>query len=225
MKLLKINKDHRDFLAANGLGFVDTECVLPRAYEKGEYLFHQGEQLSCIYLLYSGKVSISVTAKNGKTLLLAICTNQTIFGEIEFFTDGLATSSAQAMNRALLLTIPFAQLRDVEGNEKLLYFLGLTLAKKLTRSIQNNTTNILNLADAKVASYILLSNVDGRFKANLTKVAELLGISYRHLLRTLEELCTQGILAKDRHAFVIRDIDGLRALAQDCFVSMDIRLN
>ncbi|MDF2512052.1 MAG: putative transcriptional regulator, Crp/Fnr family [Herbinix sp.] len=222
MRLLKINKEHIDFLEANGLEFVNTEYIYLRAYHKGEYLFQQGEQIGCIYLLYNGKVNVSVTSNNGKTLLLSICTNPTLLGEIEFFTDGLATTSAQAINRTLLLIIPFAQIRGVGGNERFLSFLGLSLAKKLTRSVQNTTLNILNLADTKVSSYVLLSNVEGRFQANLTKVAELLGISYRHLLRTLENLCKDGILEKDNHAFVIRDMEGLQALAQDCYAPMEL---
>jgi CRP-like cAMP-binding protein len=222
LRLLKINKEHMEFLVANGLEFVNADYIFLRSYHKGEYLFRQGEQINCIYLLYQGKVNVSVTSNNGKTLLLSICKNPTLLGEIEFFTDGLATTNALAMDRSLLLIIPFAQVRNVEGNERFLSFLGLSLAKKLTRTVQNNTLNILNLADTKVSSYILLTNVNGRFQANLTKVAELLGISYRHLLRTLETLCKEGILEKDRHTFVIRDMEGLKALAQDCYAPMEI---
>lgn len=222
MKSLKINEEYMNFLAANGLEFVNTQFIYLRAYQKGEYLFRQGEEIGCIYLLYKGEINVSVTANNGKTLLLSICKHPTILGDIEFFTDGLATTSAQAMERSLLFIIPFAQVRNVEGNERFLSFLGLSLAKKLTRTAHNNTMNILNMADTKVSSYILLTNVDGRFQDNLTKVAELLGISYRHLLRTLETLCKEGILEKENHTFVVRDMDRLEELAQDCYTSMEL---
>ncbi len=222
MRLLKLKKEHTTFLATNGLEFVDTEYIYLRAYEKGEYLFRQREEIGGIYLLYNGKVNVSVTANNGKTLLLSVCTNPTLLGEIEFFTDGLATTNAQAINHTLLFVIPFVQIRNVAGNERFLTFLGLSLAKKLTRSVHNTTMNILNSADTKVSSYILLSNVEGRFQANLTQVAELLGISYRHLLRTLESLCKDGILKKDNHTYVIRDMQGLKVLGQECYEPMEL---
>lgn len=168
MKLGKIQKIHMDFLSRYDLEFVKAEDVSLRIFEKGEYLFRQGGQIDSIYILFSGKISVDVTASNGRTLLLAIYNSKSLLGDIEFFTDGLATSSALAMGQVFVRVIPFSKVRKTEENHSFLSILGFCLAKKLTHSVQNSSTNILNVSTAKVSSCILLTNENDIFEANLT---------------------------------------------------------
>ncbi|WOO37548.1 cyclic nucleotide-binding domain-containing protein [Anaerocolumna sp. AGMB13020] len=55
------------------------------------------------------------------------------------------------------------------------------------------------------------------FHENLTEIAELLGTSYRHLLRTLSELCDQGILKKEGSSYIVTDERTLMELSADLY--------
>ena len=57
-----------------------------------------------------------------------------------------------------------------------------------------------------------------QFNENLTTFAELLGTSYRHLLRTLNKLVDQGLLQKIKGGYRIIDEETLRRLAADIYM-------
>lgn len=68
-----------------------------------------------------------------------------------------------------------------------------------------------------MASYILSNKEKNTFKENLTETAELLGASYRHLLRTLNSLCSKSIIKKTKNYYEIIDEEVLRGLAEDLY--------
>jgi CRP/FNR family transcriptional regulator, putaive post-exponential-phase nitrogen-starvation regulator len=55
------------------------------------------------------------------------------------------------------------------------------------------------------------------FHENLTEIAELLGTSYRHLLRTLSELCDKDILKKEGSSYIVTDEKTLMELSADLY--------
>ncbi len=55
------------------------------------------------------------------------------------------------------------------------------------------------------------------FDENLTEIAELLGTSYRHLLRTLSEFCERGILKKEGSSYIVTEEETLMELSVDLY--------
>ncbi|WP_235440355.1 helix-turn-helix domain-containing protein, partial [Bacillus cereus] len=55
------------------------------------------------------------------------------------------------------------------------------------------------------------------FSGNLTEIAELLGTSYRHLLRTLNLFCDKNIINKNNGCFEVVNVEVLRELAADVY--------
>ncbi len=62
-----------------------------------------------------------------------------------------------------------------------------------------------------------MTNEDGLFNENLTEVAELLGTSYRHLLRTFDSLRKDNVLEKSSQGYIIKDGIELQIRAQDFY--------
>jgi hypothetical protein len=99
------------------------------------------------------------------------------------------------------------------------------LGEKLIRLSKYSSINLLYPLENRLASYILADTSNtvnaGKktitFEGNLSEVAELLGTSYRHLLRTLNNLCTQGLIRKNLLAYEILDLEKLRKLAGDLY--------
>jgi len=55
------------------------------------------------------------------------------------------------------------------------------------------------------------------FNETLTEIAELLGTSYRHLLRTINNLINREVLKKDNYGYEIINEEILRSLAVDLY--------
>ncbi|PFD89043.1 hypothetical protein CN288_28095, partial [Bacillus sp. AFS023182] len=55
------------------------------------------------------------------------------------------------------------------------------------------------------------------FNGNLTETSELLGTSYRHLLRTLNTLCDKSVIRKNNGYFEVINIGLLKQLAADVY--------
>ena len=74
----------------------------------------------------------------------------------------------------------------------------------------------------RLASYILATVQDSeenylRFTGNLTEVSELLGTSYRHLLRTLSNLTSKGAIRKRSNYYEVIEIEILKDLASELY--------
>lgn len=65
---------------------------------KGQYLFQEGQDAEELYLIISGKVQISKISSDGRELVLRICSENDICGELTLFT-----SSPKYLLSALML--------------------------------------------------------------------------------------------------------------------------
>jgi len=99
-----------------------------------------------------------------------------------------------------------------------------SLAHKLNRLSKNSTINLLYPLENRLASYMLAAGERAAqhgnrivFSGNLTETAELLGTSYRHLLRTLNTFCDKEIIKKNNGCFEVVNVKVLRELAADVY--------
>ena len=88
----------------------------------------------------------------------------------------------------------------------------------------NSSINLLYPLENRLASYInefLTNDEDSNiyidFDENLVNIAELLGSSYRHLLRTLNTLSKKGVLEKEDGKYKVINKVLLEELAGDLY--------
>jgi len=98
------------------------------------------------------------------------------------------------------------------------------LGDKLTDASNNSSINLLYPLENRLASYIVaFASTDNdnikklTFKESYSEIAELLGTSYRHLNRTLNKFCLEGILTKFDRDYLIEDFNKLLYLAGDLY--------
>lgn len=87
-------------------------------------------------------------------------------------------------------------------------------------SSRNGSINLLYPLENRLASYIMATMGNENrieFDETLTEIAELLGTSYRHLLRTINNLVSKGILRKDKAGYEVIDEEMLSSLAIDLY--------
>ena len=100
-----------------------------------------------------------------------------------------------------------------------------SLGKKFINASISSSINILYPLENRLASYLLavapedndLSNLDGIITYKFTEMADLLGASYRHLIRTINKLCEDKIIRKERNLITILDRNALKELAGDLY--------
>lgn len=197
MKRKPFTADYSSYLTSHGISDMDTSRLSVCEYKKDEVLFYQGEIIQNMYILCHGTIKVCYTNSAGKTLLFAFYVGSGLLGEIEFLTGELTINTVCAHTDISCIEIPIKFYDTLlRQTPDFLQTLSYGLAKKLARCNLNCALSVLSPLSERLCSYILLVQQDGIFKENLTVVSELLGTSYRHLLRTLNSLCEQKIIKK-----------------------------
>ena len=174
-------------------------------FDKYEYLSREEEDLEYLLFFIQGKAKVFKTLPNGRNLLLAFYNSIRVIGDIEIVKNQSATSTIQALSTCYCLAIPMKKARlELTNDRKFLKFTCESLAEKLAAVSMNSSINLLYPLENRLASYInefLTNDEDSNiyidFDENLVNIAELLGSSYRHLLRTLNTLSKKGVLEKE----------------------------
>lgn len=221
-KLLKsyIEKFHIDDLFSQDMSEY-MELVL---WNKNEFICRESESLSYLYFIVDGKAKVCKNMANGKSLLICFYKPFRIVGEVEFTYTNTADCTVQTIEDTYGIGISFSVVRSKLFNDrKFLFNICVYLGKKLSVSSTNNSINILYNLENRLASYIY-AFIDGKhekyefeFEGSYSEIAELLGTSYRHLNRTLNKFCQQGILEKRSKSFIIKDLAKLELLSGDLY--------
>ena len=188
----------------------------PCVFHAGEYLYTEGEATDMLYLMLEGSCKVFKLLENGKSLLLCLYDDVQVLGEFELFSDPVAKSNVQALRETYCYALPLEKYRaQLLADNLFLQFALRQTCAKVHRNNNNTARNLLYPLEQRLAAYILKTQDGGRFFANYTMLAEYLGCSLRHLLRTLHTFCTRGLLQKAARGYLLSNTAGLQALAKE----------
>ena len=195
-------------------------------FNKGEYICKADEKLEYLFFFVEGRAKVYSTLSNGKSLLLCFYKSFKVLGDVEFMYYETANSNVQIIEDAYCIGISFENIRKFAlDDSRFLRYICDSLGEKLIRLSKYSSINLLYPLENRLASYIIadISNTRSEekdiivFEGNLSEIAELLGASYRHLLRTLNNLCTQRLIRKNLQVYEILDLEKLKKLAGDLY--------
>lgn len=193
-------------------------------FNRNEYICKADEKLNYLFFFVKGKAKVYTSLSNGKSLLLCFYRPFKIIGDVEFMNIETANSNIQVIEETYCVGISFDNIRRLVLDDcKFLRFICDCLGEKLIRLSKNSSINLLYPLENRLASYILATcdnNEDKDnviFDGNLAEVSELLGTSYRHLLRTLNILSNRCAIKKKGHFYEILNIDILEKLAGELY--------
>lgn len=194
-------------------------------FNKDEHIYKAGSKMDFFYFFVEGKSKVYILLANGKSLLLMFCNPLRIVGDVEFLYSDTATCNLQALTECLCIGISLENIRKYSSNDPIfLRYMCRSLGEKLTNNSILSSINLLYPLENRLASYILAiipqgdtSPAEQLFTQKLTEVAELLGTSYRHLLRVVNLLCDKGIIRKEKNAIKVLNRDELKSLAGDLY--------
>jgi CRP/FNR family putative post-exponential-phase nitrogen-starvation transcriptional regulator len=215
----KLTQLHRKYLSEYGLENIEPDGLVIRNYARGEFLCEQGTPLEHLFIVSAGRVKVCSMGANGKTLLYCFHDPGKILGEVEFMTNGFASSGVCAVTDAQCIAIPHERYRDyLLSNVAFLKRISLSMAEIITETATIGASNILYPFETRLCAYISTNHESGLFSQKLTELSEYLGTSYRHLLRTLDSLCARGMIEKSTEGYVIKDELKLRAIGNNFFL-------
>ncbi|PKM56635.1 MAG: hypothetical protein CVU98_10205 [Firmicutes bacterium HGW-Firmicutes-3] len=187
-------------------------------YAKGEMICENGNTISYLFLLVEGEAKVFTTLSNGKIYLLRIENPLSVYGDLETLIQHEYTANVEALNKCICIGIPMAHIRSAYlDHAPFLKFLCMSLANRLDKISQMSTSNILLPLKNKLASYLLAhkesdtNNIN--VKSSFVDIAEQLGTTYRHLNRTINEMCLEGVIDKRGKIMEITKIEDLITLA------------
>lgn len=196
-------------------------------FDKGSHLVKNNEPIDYLYFFVEGKVKVYTILKNGKSLLFRLYKPLVIIGDVEFIDYDTANSNIEAINECLCIGISMSNIRKYAVNDPtFLKCMCTSLGKKFISSSIASSINILYPLANRLASYLLAitpknsqhSNLDGGIITdNFSEMADLLGTSYRHLIRTINKLCNEKIIRKEKKSIIILNIRALETLAGDLY--------
>lgn len=196
-------------------------------FNRGEQICRAHEKINYFYFLVDGKAKVYTPLKNGKSLLLRFYKPLQIMGDVEFLNSDHTNCDVEALTDVVCIGIPMKDLRNIASHDvKFLQFVCKNLGKKLANSSYWSAVNLLYPLENRLASYILALASSGEDYAiplneietyKLTDMADLLGTSYRHLNRTLNNLCQRGMIKKERSSIIIVNRKNLERLAGDLY--------
>jgi CRP/FNR family transcriptional regulator, cyclic AMP receptor protein len=196
----------------------------PSTYPKGATLFVEGQEPRGVFILCSGKVKLSTSSADGKTLILRISDA----GEVL----GLAGTVCGRPYHATATVLEPAQANFVSKAD-FLNFLGEfgEAALRVSQQMGENyhlalaemkTIGLSHSATEKLARFVLdwcaeHDAGNGQVRANLTltheEIAQIIGASRETVTRLLSEFRRKQLLQIKGHTLIIRDKPGLQLLA------------
>lgn len=194
-------------------------------FKKNEHICKENEDIHYLYFFVEGKVKAYNTLSNGKALLLCFYDGLQIVGDVELVHARKTSANVQAIEDTYCIGIPLDKMRgQLLHDATFLRCICDSLARKFSRLSKNSSINLLYPLENRLASYMLATGEsvvqDEKkfiFHGNLTEISELLGSSYRHLLRTLHTLCDKGVIRKRDGYFEIINMGLLKELAADIY--------
>lgn len=195
----------------------------PSTYPKGATLFVEGQEPRGVFILCSGKVKLSTSSADGKTLILRISDP----GEVL----GLAGTVCGRSYHATATVLEPAQ-ADFIAKADFLNFLGEfgEAALRVSQQMGENyhlalaemkTIGLSHSATEKLARFVLEwcaehDSGNGQVRANLTltheEIAQIIGASRETVTRLLSEFRRKQLLQIKGHTLIIRDKAGLQHL-------------
>lgn len=191
-------------------------------FEQGDRICSQGEPSQYMYVLVKGKVKIYTTSAQGKTLILSFKTPLEVIGDIEYVRGIDIINTVEAVSTVWMIGVHHQWMKKYgKENMALLEFLLDIITEKFCKKSSAMSFNLMYPVEVRLASYLLSvsfedaeSSENGhRAKVNLLDAANLIGTSYRHLNRVIQQFCAEGLIERSKGFILVKDRDGLRTLA------------
>ncbi|WP_232698664.1 Crp/Fnr family transcriptional regulator [Brevibacillus daliensis] len=228
MKEIKDPEQLKSYLHAHQIESIFNEQLIPHlslcSFDQGELICSQGDPSEYLYVLVKGKVKIYTTSAEGKALILSFKKPLEVIGDIEYVRSIDIINTVESISPVYMIRVHHRWLKKYGRDyTPLLQFLLEIITQKFYIKSNSLSFNLMHPVEVRLASYLLsvsFDESDSLFKgqlstASLKDAANLIGTSYRHLNRVIKKFCTEGLIERNKGFILVKDREGLSALASD----------
>ena len=185
-----------------------------KIYEKGSYIFKQGDIKKDLYFLEEGSILVAKFDTNGKRSIIQTFNKKSIFGEIYAYLEEAFDFSAYVQKKSKLIIIKDFRKLINESMPKsfLINYINL-ISKKCLISQKNQITNQFTLRQ-KISNFLLIEEENEKVILDQTReeLADFLSTTRPSLSRELSNMADEKIIKiKGREIYII-DKDNLKNL-------------
>lgn len=186
-----------------------------KIYEKGSYIFKQGDIKKDLYFLEEGSILVAKFDTNGKRSIIQTFNQKAIFGEIYAYLEEAFDFSAYVQKKSKLIVIKDFRKLINESMPKsfLINYINLISKKCLILSQKNQITNQFTLRQ-KISNFLLIEEENEKVILDQTReeLADFLSTTRPSLSRELSNMADEKIIKiKGREIYII-DKDNLKNL-------------
>jgi len=187
-----------------------------RRLSKGNYLFHQGETTSTIFLIKSGKLKLVQNAEDGHEKILDVCGPGEVLGELSLYQEQNEHTSAIAMEEACICCFSKIQFESLIKQDptfalRIISYLGrkryesiLKLGKEAGHTVKERLLQLFyRLAEQygqKTSTYMLID-----LKITQQELADMIGSSRVMVIQALKELKAANIIDLEKRYYVLKN--------------------
>jgi CRP-like cAMP-binding protein len=188
---------------------VAAESIWPRSLASGQPLFRQGESVSALYRLESGRLRLVRHTENGTEVVVHLARPGETFAEASVFADAYhcdavaeTASRVAAMPKVAFLA---ALARDPATSVRFARLLATQVvdlrARIELRNIRSAQERLLTWLRLRANGSPLRVALEGTW----TDVAAEIGLTREALYRALAKLDAEGRIVRTRHGVLLRD--------------------
>ncbi len=195
------------------------------AARAGDVILTEGQELEgLLYFLISGEFQVSKLAPNGKETILRLISTSEAFGLAALFDETRAPATLTSTQASRIMRIPSGPFLDILRQD---FDLTLRILKLLSQRLREayqqlhlvastkSRARLARLITAQIERSGLEPHPDGwLLKTPLTysTLSRMAAVSYEETIRILQEWT--ALLEYRRGKIILRDIEGLRAIAE-----------
>jgi CRP-like cAMP-binding protein len=193
-----------------------AEVTVPRHFEPGEVVFHEGDQSDTCYIVRTGHVRAVREHTDGRTITLATLGPGEIFGELAMFDAERRSATIECLDETDLVAVLSSDMRRMlrEHPDIAVKLLG-ALSRRLRETNERLTRQSFQTVQSRVASVLAelvaaarsegAGETDILITATQADVAQLAGSSRESASRFLAVLERAGIITQGRGRLTVHE--------------------
>ena len=200
-----------------------SRLLLERSYQKGRFIFMEGEPGEAIYLLKSGLIKLTKRLEDGREHILHFVNPGDVFAEVVIFDGGTYPATAEVQEDSVVGVL---RNQDIERLLSQHPSMAVSLLHIMSRRLRTAQEKVMNLAlhdTARRLAFSLLKMAEEHgvqkskgtlINLNLTnqELANLTGSSRETINRMLNSFKRAGAIDVDRQQIVVMDKNKLEDL-------------
>ena len=199
-----------------------------KLYEKSEVIFFENDSVKKLYLLVKGKVKLSMLSAEGKEKVLTILQEGDIFGELSLFDEDPHPLTAEVMDDARLLIIPWNEMEKMIIDRPSLAIKIIEALAKKTRLLTSQVRELV-FQDAAGRLASLISRLADDFGREIEEgtvidlvlthqeIANLIGSSRVTVTKLINRFIDEGMITIKKRKIIIKDFESLGERLQTIF--------